>query len=55
MSSSSTNMSSDLTFLTNEAGKSLRDRFGVLLGDDTRCCLIWMSPRRVRGQARCRR
>jgi hypothetical protein len=29
-------MSSDLTFITNEPGKSLRDRFGVLLGDDTR-------------------
>ena len=35
-------MSSDLTFLTNEPGKSLRDRFGVLLGDDTRYfdCLV---------------
>jgi superfamily II DNA/RNA helicase len=34
--------SSDLTFLTNEPGKSLRDRFGVLLGDDTRYfdCLV---------------
>jgi len=29
-------MSSDLTFVTNEAGKSLRDRFGSLLGEDTR-------------------
>jgi hypothetical protein len=29
-------ISSDLTFLTNEAGKSLRDRFGALLTDDTR-------------------
>jgi hypothetical protein len=29
-------MSSDLTFITNESGKSLRDRFGVLLGDDRR-------------------
>jgi len=28
-------MSSDLTFLTNEPGNSLRDRFSVLLGDDT--------------------
>ncbi|MGD0651286.1 MAG: hypothetical protein ABSA97_09135 [Verrucomicrobiia bacterium] len=28
-------MSSDLTFITNEPGKSLRDRFGVLLGTDT--------------------
>jgi hypothetical protein len=28
-------MSSDLTFLANEPGKSLRDRFSVLLGDDT--------------------
>ena len=35
-------MSSDLTFITNESGKSLRDRFGVLLGDDTRLfdCLV---------------
>ncbi|HEX7469277.1 MAG TPA: phospholipase D-like domain-containing protein, partial [Verrucomicrobiae bacterium] len=35
-------MSSDLTFITNESGKSLRDRFGVLLGDDTRFfdCLV---------------
>ena len=35
-------MSSDLTFITNEPGKSLRDRFGVLLGDDTRFfdCLV---------------
>src|SRR3989338_4859896 len=35
-------MSSDLTFITNEPGKSLRDRFGVLLGDDTRYfdCLV---------------
>jgi len=35
-------MSSDLTFLTNEPGKSLRDRFSVLLGDDTRFfdCLV---------------
>ncbi len=35
-------MSSDLTFLTNEPGKTLRDRFGVLLGDDTRLfdCLV---------------
>ncbi len=34
-------MSSDLTFITNETGKSLRDRFGDLL-DDTRCfdCLV---------------
>src|SRR5579872_943323 len=29
-------MSSDLTFLTNEAGNTLRDRFHVLLGDNTR-------------------
>src|SRR5437867_737837 len=28
-------MSSDLTFITNEPGKSLRDRFGVLLHKDT--------------------
>ncbi|OGT36019.1 MAG: hypothetical protein A2W28_07230 [Gammaproteobacteria bacterium RBG_16_51_14] len=35
-------MSSDLTFITNEPGKNLRDRFGVLLGDDTRLfdCLV---------------
>src|SRR3954447_1134714 len=35
-------MSSDLTFITNEPGKSLRDRFGVLLGRDTRYfdCLV---------------
>jgi len=35
-------MSSDLTFITNEAGKSLRDRFSVLLSDDTRFfdCLV---------------
>jgi superfamily II DNA or RNA helicase len=35
-------VSSDLTFLTNEPGKSLRDRFGVLLGKDTRYfdCLV---------------
>lgn len=35
-------MSSDLTFITNEPGKTLRDRFGVLLGDGTRCfdCLV---------------
>ncbi len=35
-------MSTDLTFITNEPGKSLRDRFGVLLGGDTRFfdCLV---------------
>lgn len=35
-------VSSDRTFLTNEDGKSLRDRFGVLLGKDTRYfdCLV---------------
>ena len=35
-------MSTDLTFITNEPGKSLRERFGVLLGDDTRLfdCLV---------------
>src|SRR5438105_11314948 len=34
--------SSDLTFLTNEAGNSLCDRFGVLVGKDTRYfdCLV---------------
>ena len=33
---------SDPTFLTNEPGKTLRDRFGVLLHDDTRQfdCLV---------------
>jgi hypothetical protein len=30
-------MSSDLTFITNEPGKGLRDRFGVLLGNDAHC------------------
>ena len=35
-------MSSDLTFITNESGQSLGDRFGVLLGDNTRLfdCLV---------------
>ncbi len=35
-------MSSDLTFITNEPGKNLRDRLGVLLGEDTRLfdCLV---------------
>jgi superfamily II DNA/RNA helicase len=35
-------MSSDLTFITNEPGGVLRDRFGVLLKDDTRLfdCLV---------------
>lgn len=35
-------MSSDLTFITNESGQSLRDRFGALLGDETRLfdCLV---------------
>lgn len=35
-------ISSDLTFLTNETGKSLRDRFVALLTDDTRFfdCLV---------------
>jgi len=34
--------SSDLTFITNEAGQSLSDRFAVLLGSDTRFfdCLV---------------
>jgi hypothetical protein len=34
--------SSDLTFITNEPGKSLGDRLGVLLRDDTRFfdCLV---------------
>jgi hypothetical protein len=27
---------SDLTFITNEQGQHLGNRFGVLLGDDTR-------------------
>jgi len=36
------NMTTDLTFITNEQGKNLRDRFGVLLGDNTRFfdCLV---------------
>ena len=35
-------MSSDLTFITNEAGRRFSDRFGVLLGEDTRFfdCLV---------------
>jgi superfamily II DNA/RNA helicase len=35
-------VSSDLTFITNEQGQHLGDRFGVLLGDDTRFfdCLV---------------
>src|SRR5208337_2917216 len=35
-------VSSDLTFVTNEPGKKLLDRFGVLLTDDTRFfgCLV---------------
>src|SRR5437764_15079160 len=35
-------MSSDLTFITNEPGASLRDRFNVLLGSGTRFfdCLV---------------
>lgn len=35
-------MSSDLTFITNEQGKHLSDRFAVLLGDNTRFfdCLV---------------
>ena len=37
-----TGFSSDLTFITNEQGQHLGDRFGVLLGDDTRFfdCLV---------------
>jgi superfamily II DNA/RNA helicase len=35
-------MSTDLTFITNEPGQTLRERFGVLLRDDTRYfdCLV---------------
>jgi superfamily II DNA/RNA helicase len=35
-------MNSDLTFITNEPGKQLRERFGVLLGEDTHFfdCLV---------------
>ena len=35
-------MSTDLTFITNEPGHNLRDRFGILLRDDTRYfdCLV---------------
>jgi superfamily II DNA/RNA helicase len=42
MATKSPPMSFDLTFLTNEPGKSLRDRFGILLGKDTRYfdCLV---------------
>src|SRR5271169_6153469 len=42
MATKSTPISSDLTFLTNESGNSLRDRFGDLLGEDTRYfdCLV---------------
>src|SRR6202035_2587545 len=42
MATKSTVVSSDLTFLTNESGHSLRDRFGILLGTDTRHfdCLV---------------
>ncbi len=38
-------MSSDLTFITNEQGKHLGDRFSVLHGDDTRLfdCLVGYS------------
>ena len=37
-----TTISSDLTFLTNEPGNTLRDRFAVLLAEDTRFfdCLV---------------
>ena len=42
MNQASTTMSSDLTFITNEPGKSLRDRFNVLLAEDTHFfdCLV---------------
>ena len=35
-------MSTDLTFITNESGKSLHELFGFLLGDDKRLfdCLV---------------
>lgn len=35
-------MSSDITFIINEAGKTLRERFAALLGSDTRQfdCLV---------------
>jgi hypothetical protein len=35
-------VSSDLTFITNESGQSLRDRFAILLSKDTRFfdCLV---------------
>ncbi|MGI0086322.1 MAG: hypothetical protein ACREBQ_14690 [Nitrososphaerales archaeon] len=36
MSEQTTAISSDLTFITNEPGKTLRDRFEVLLTKDTR-------------------
>lgn len=41
------NMSSDLTFITNEQGQHLGDRCGVLLGDNTRswlACAATASP-----------
>ncbi len=42
MSQQAIAVSSDLTFITNEPGKTLRDRFGVLLAKDTRFfdCLV---------------
>lgn len=42
MSEQATAISSDLTFITNEPGKTLRDRFAVLLAKDTRFfdCLV---------------
>jgi hypothetical protein len=41
-SGSSISLSSDLTFVTNEQGKRLSDRFSVLLGSNTRFfdCLV---------------
>src|SRR5713101_6010979 len=42
MNEQATATSSDLTFVTNEPGKTLLDRFGVLLSEDTRFfdCLV---------------
>jgi hypothetical protein len=34
---------SDRTFITNEVGQSLRDRFAILLGEDTR--RAWVARR----------
>jgi len=46
-------MSTDLTFVTNEAGNNLRDRFNTLLTSDTRffdCLVGYGSPARATPQ-----